>query len=235
MSAGEPETRAAGRRRSAAKRQSILRAARALFLRDGYVRTTMDAIAAGAGVSKRTLYSHFADKDQLFRAVVEESTAEVTRQLTALADRHLGGTGDLERRLIEFGRAWASTDADDREHQGLVLLILSEARHFPEIARTWRELGPQAVHRALAGHLARLAEEGLLAIEDADEAARHFTALVTNPVGLRSLFGAIPLEPAAVDELVVSGVRAFLRLYGRDAARRRRAAGPAGGCTASEP
>ena len=219
MSEGDPATRSAGRRRSAAKRLAILQAARALFLRDGYVRTTMDAIAAEARVSKRTLYSHFADKDQLFRAVVEESTAEATRQLIALADQYLGGTGDLEQRLSAFGRAWLSTDADWREHQSLVLLIVSEARHFPAIAQTWRELGPQAVHRALAAHLARFAEGGLLEIEDADEAARHFTALVTNPASLRSLFGAIPLEQAEVDALVASGVRAFLRLYGKRTAR----------------
>ena len=219
MSASDPAKKAAGRPRSAAKGQAILQAARALFLREGYARTSMDAIAAEARVSKRTLYTHFADKDRLFRAVVEESTAEVTRQLIALADRHLCGTGDLEQRLNAFGRAWAATDTDSREHQSLVLLIVSEARHFPAIAQTWRELGPQAVHRALAGHLARLAKEGLLEIDDADEAARHFSALVTTPVSLRSLFGAIPLEQAEVDALVASGVRAFLRLYGRRAAR----------------
>jgi len=219
MAAGDPATRPPGRRRSEAKRSAILEAARTLFLREGYVRTSMDAIAAQAGVSKRTLYSHFADKDQLFRAVVEESTAEATRQLIAMADRHLGGTGDLEQRLNAFGRAWASTDAESREHQSLVLLIVSEARHFPAIMQTWRELGPEAVHRALAAHLARLAEEGLLDIDDADEAARHFAALVTSPASLRSLFGAIPLEQAEVEALVASGVRAFLRLYGKRSPR----------------
>ena len=52
-------------------------------------------------------------------------------------------------------------------------------------------------------------------IGGAGEAATHFSALVTNVLGLRSLFGAIDLPADEVDALVESGVRAFLRLYGR--------------------
>jgi TetR/AcrR family transcriptional regulator, mexJK operon transcriptional repressor len=48
-------------------RAAILSAATTLFLRDGYVATTMDDIAETAGVSKRTVYNNFVDKDALFR------------------------------------------------------------------------------------------------------------------------------------------------------------------------
>ena len=41
-----------------------------LFLRDGYARTSVDAIAAEAGVSKRTIYNHYGDKESLFLSVV---------------------------------------------------------------------------------------------------------------------------------------------------------------------
>ena len=52
------------------KRRAIVRAATELFLRAGYGAVSMDAIAARAGVSKRTLYRHVSGKDALFGAVI---------------------------------------------------------------------------------------------------------------------------------------------------------------------
>ena len=60
---------------SGRKRDEIQRAALALFSRDGYERTSVDAIAAEAGVSKRTVYNHFGDKENLFLAVVQRTFA----------------------------------------------------------------------------------------------------------------------------------------------------------------
>ncbi len=54
----------------ARKRAAILDAAREAFLRDGYEGTTMEGIAAAAGVSIMTLYRHAAGKDTLFAAVI---------------------------------------------------------------------------------------------------------------------------------------------------------------------
>src|SRR5438477_89804 len=53
-------------RRSTRKRRAIVEAATAAFLRDGYRGTSMDEVAAKAGVSKQTVYKHFADKERLF-------------------------------------------------------------------------------------------------------------------------------------------------------------------------
>ena len=52
-------------------RQAIREAAETLFLRDGYVPTSMKAIAARAGVSEKTMYLAFANKASLLRQVVE--------------------------------------------------------------------------------------------------------------------------------------------------------------------
>src|SRR4051794_11294122 len=59
-----------GRPPSAAKRSAILAAATESFLTHGYTRTTLDDVAAAAGVSKQTVYSHFTDKETLFLAVL---------------------------------------------------------------------------------------------------------------------------------------------------------------------
>ena len=55
------------------KHHAIAGAALVLFARDGYERTSVDAIAAEAGVSKRTVYSHYGDKENLFLLVLRET------------------------------------------------------------------------------------------------------------------------------------------------------------------
>ncbi len=70
--------------RSARKRQAIMEAATALFLRDGYRNTSMDQVAADAAVSKQTVYKHFADKEQLFREIVLGVTGNSEAIITGL-------------------------------------------------------------------------------------------------------------------------------------------------------
>ena len=60
-------------RRSTRKRKAILQAAATLFLRNGYLGTSMDEIAALAGVSKQTVYKHFGDKQELLLAIVNDA------------------------------------------------------------------------------------------------------------------------------------------------------------------
>jgi len=57
--------------RAAATRAAILAAAETLFLRDGYARTSMKAIAARAGVSEKTMYLTFATKAKLLQQVIQ--------------------------------------------------------------------------------------------------------------------------------------------------------------------
>ena len=59
--------------RAMAKRRQITDAGRALFLSQGFTRTSMDAVTAEAGVSKQTLYAYFPSKDELLIAILAES------------------------------------------------------------------------------------------------------------------------------------------------------------------
>ncbi|HEX5664228.1 MAG TPA: helix-turn-helix domain-containing protein, partial [Xanthomonadaceae bacterium] len=54
------------------KRAAILEAAVAEFRESGYEATSMDRIAASAGVSKRTVYNHFPSKEVLFTRILEQ-------------------------------------------------------------------------------------------------------------------------------------------------------------------
>ncbi len=60
------------------KHHAITQAASDMFLAEGFDRVTLDQIAQRAGVSKQTIYSHFADKEALFKAICTELTERLT-------------------------------------------------------------------------------------------------------------------------------------------------------------
>jgi AcrR family transcriptional regulator len=66
-------------------RRALLDAARQLFTQQGYVHTSVDAVAGAAGVTKGALYHQFRDKKSLFQAVFEEIEGEVVERLVAEA------------------------------------------------------------------------------------------------------------------------------------------------------
>lgn len=89
------------------KRDAVLAAAAELMLAGGYDNTSMDAVAASAGVSKTTVYAHFSDKDELFKAVMANAAAEFADHLD-LALQGAKGTEPAERlatALVEIVRA----------------------------------------------------------------------------------------------------------------------------------
>ncbi|WP_017570692.1 TetR/AcrR family transcriptional regulator [Nocardiopsis halotolerans] len=209
-------TETAKRRRSPAKRAAITEAALRVFLREGYTRASVDAIAADAGVSKRTVYNHFRDKEALFATIVAESSTAVAEDFTEVAARHLDAPADAASALAAFGLEWASPSSRRPDHGALVRLLMAEATHFPDIIRVWQETGPEPVYRGLAARLRAMADRGLLSLAEGEEEAAtgHFVALVQTPATNRSFFHTLPLPEAEHREIVRSGVDAFLRLYG---------------------
>ncbi|MER6144764.1 TetR/AcrR family transcriptional regulator [Streptomyces sparsogenes] len=79
-----------------AKRQAILEAAVAVFLREGYTRASVDVIADEARVSKQTVYNHFGDKQRLFLAAVEGERERVAADFTPDPDSDLDLDPDLD-------------------------------------------------------------------------------------------------------------------------------------------
>jgi len=204
------------------KAAAIARAACEVFGRDGYSRASIDAIAAEAGVSTRTLYNHFpGGKAELFRSVMRWSAGRVRDEQLARLRRYLDPhrpprPEDLERDLLALARAWVALMTDFRDHFSLVRQIQGEAGHVPaEVLDAWQEAGPRAVAREMAEIMAALADHGLLDVhDDPAQAASHFVALTAAEIAQRSYWGVIPLPPEETDRITAAGVRAFLRAYG---------------------
>lgn len=194
------------------KRRAIISGALTLFSRDGYTRASLDAIAAEAGVSNRTIYNHFSDKADLFRAVIQDSTQRVADTMTDLIDRHLSKIADLESDLTDLGLAFLSLLTSDlAPHFALVRQIDAETEHIPPAAlKFWQDAGPGRVKRHLAGRLREIADRGQLAIDDPARAAGHLMLLVS----AENLDDRAALhDDAGVTAMVAAGVRAFLHGY----------------------
>jgi AcrR family transcriptional regulator len=77
-------TRRTQRERSEATTSDVLAAARKLFAEAGYAATSLDAMAAAAGLTKGAIYHHFSNKQEVFRAVYEQERRRLSElELTA--------------------------------------------------------------------------------------------------------------------------------------------------------
>ncbi|GAB3883577.1 TetR/AcrR family transcriptional regulator [Kibdelosporangium lantanae] len=190
------------------KQRALLDGALRVFARDGYSRASIDALAAEAGVSTRTIYNHYGDKAALFRAVILDSSDRVAAREIEIATALLGRVVDLEADLVEFGIRWATPDPDFAPHFALVRQIRADLDHIdPATVAAWQERGPLRVRAALADHIRRLSDEGLLSVSDASLAALHLVQLTAGSVA------AVPPD-ADREEVVRAGVSVFLRAYG---------------------
>ncbi|WP_213816384.1 TetR/AcrR family transcriptional regulator [Glaciihabitans sp. dw_435] len=198
------------RQGSAVKREAILGAARGLFLAEGFERTSVDAIAALAQVSKRTVYDYFGDKRALLLSVVEQALGTLMSVVDRAIADHLTEVQDLEASLIAFARSISETAIGSADYVALIRLVSNEAANLPELrAHNWAMVEPEV---KVADRLAAFAEQGLLVVPDPRMAADHLTALTMTP----SMTGATAGITTTNDETqrrIVAGVRAFIRAY----------------------
>jgi AcrR family transcriptional regulator len=114
---------------------TILATALEMFLDAGYSVTSMDAIAARAGISKGTLYARYPNKAALFTAIVEDRVAAWSKA-ASVHDAEL--PPDLAGRLRHHVRVSLEGMADP-EISAFAGLITAERKRFPELARIYHE------------------------------------------------------------------------------------------------
>ena len=178
----------------------MLDAATTLFLRDGYGATSLEAVAAAAGVSKRTLYARFAGKADLLRVVVARLVA---RWLPAF-DTGLDRASGLEAALLAAARVMLAT-ALVPEALALHRLVVAEIGRFPELARVLQESGAGIGLERLTGVLERAG------IAEPAWAAEQFMVLVLSVPQRRALGLGRPLDEAGQADWAARAVALFLR------------------------
>ncbi|ANY05365.1 TetR/AcrR family transcriptional regulator [Pseudonocardia sp. HH130630-07] len=156
------------------KRALIVSAATALFLEQGYDRTSLARIAERSGVSRATLFKQFPSKAALFDAIVSESWSTADEQDPPPAGDVALGLGLIGRRYAELlGRA-QMTD--------LFRIVIAELPRFPELADAQFARGKMPYFESLRRYLLAEHAAGTVHVEDVDLAATQFLGMISNYV-----------------------------------------------------
>jgi AcrR family transcriptional regulator len=192
------------RPRSSEAHEKVLRAALGLFGERGIDSTSMDAIAQSSGVSKATIYNHWADKEALLMEVMlmvhgldrepeDEDSGDLCHDLTTVLTR---------RPPDEFD------DARQRMTPGLIAYSALHA----EFGAAWRHRVMEPPRQSLRSILRRGIERGQL---PADLDLEMSMALLLGPVLYAHIFQRG--NPAAGTDLGPIAAQAFWRAYAVDA------------------
>lgn len=178
-------------------RSRILKASESLFRGKGFARTSMDAIAAMARISKRTLYAEFADKRAILEAVLDRFIARRFQVIMDLSRQ----SHDNREALVAIARGLA-TEALAEDASAMFRLLIGEANHLPALAAHANEYGLACALDLMRAPLQRLG------VADPAMAGRLIYDLVVLAPGHRALLGGrgvdVPVEQ--IVDVVLSGV-----------------------------
>ena len=213
MSSSAPvRTQGPGRPKDMEKRAAILAAAKALFISNAFAGTSMDAIAADAGVSKLTVYSHFGDKDNLFREVIRSRIQDLLPEETYRFDRQ----ADVRETLLRVALTHAHLDCN-AETVGTFRAILSDCRQGnPRYGKLIWEEGATRTHGLMERLLQQAVDAGQLEIEDVPRASVQFLVLIKGNLMMRQMFGCADCPESYRQEIEATaraGVVTFLRAF----------------------
>ena len=114
------------------KRKQIVQAAIRVFLEHGYAATTLQKVAEEAHVIRATIYSHFADKNELFKAIIEELTVN---QLGENFEQRISSLSPRE--FIYLMRDFVKLRKQNKEYLALLRTVIGESERFPELAHLY--------------------------------------------------------------------------------------------------
>lgn len=192
-----------------AVRERILQAAFETFMRSGYATATTLEIATRARVSKRELYAHVGNKQEMLIACITERVQrlDVPADLPALQDRET-----LAQVLASFG----SKLVREISHPTVVAvfrLAIAEAVQAPEVARVLNSIGREKTRTALGKIMADAQASGLLKGHPAD-LAEQFAGLLWGTLLVSLLLGvARRPNPREIAGRARAAAAAFLQLH----------------------
>ena len=166
----------------AEKDRAIVLAAREHFLQDGFAGTSMDAVANSAGVSVKTIYSHFANKDELFSKVMIATCADhlPSSELppdSELAERFAWYREATQRGLMEAGQEYLRHLLSE-EQLALYRVVTRDADRFPDLGRQYHKNVARGRTGILVAYLKSVARRRSWTNRDATQDAALYEALL---------------------------------------------------------
>lgn len=207
-SAASARTPGPGRPKDLAKRAAILDAAKRMFLGQGYQGVSMDQIAAAAGVSKLTVYSHFGDKETLFSEAIAAKCREVLPDELFVSPPE----GPVRAQLLAIGHAFFALISSEEAIS--IHRMMNAGTGEEALRQLFWNAGPRRVQAAFAQFLQQCTGRGQLAIDDVPLAASQFFSLLKgelHPMMACGLCG--DPAPAELDRHIEATVDFFLRAY----------------------
>lgn len=198
-----------GRPKDEAKGSAVLMAAAKSFLKHGLEGTSMDAIAREAGVSKLTVYSHFQNKEALFKEVIRWKCSEFAPPESFAGLAGEGPSTALTRVGTAFLRLMLAPEV-----LAMYRVVIGEAANNPKIAQLMYEAGPIPAMTSFAELLRTFAGQGLMEVPDPERAADYFFSALKGDLHFRALLNiARPPAEAELQRHVEDFVDIYLRAY----------------------
>lgn len=188
------------------RRESLLKAAREVFLESGFHGASIEEVVRRVGGSKASLYSYFGSKEGLFTDIIVAQCDEFMKNLALpeVAD------DDIEATLTQVSRRFLKVFLEP-ERRELFRIIVAEASRFPAFAKRFYENGPMRARRLLGRYLALQHEAGAIHCPDPPLAASLFIEMVKATPHHRMLLGMTPYHDGHdIDSHIASVVRLFL-------------------------
>ena len=200
----------------AEKERAIVLAAREHFLRDGFAGASMDGIARSAGVSVKTIYGHFASKDELFSKVMISACTDhlLSEELPSddvLAQRFAWFRAANRRGLAEAGREYLRHLLSE-EQLALYRVVTQDAGRFPELGRQYHKNIAQGRTGILAAYLRDVARKKGWVRRDAVQDAVLYEALLRAGLYEEALHGLLTIDAHVIDKHARSSARKMWNL-----------------------
>jgi AcrR family transcriptional regulator len=201
------------------KRNVIVAAARESFLLKGYSEACMDGIALSAGVSVKTIYSHFENKAELFQAVIEATCTDpgFFKQIpnhTELAIKFPWFTDPSQRGLQQAGEHYLR-HLLSTEQLALYRVITRDAARFPELGQLYHENIARGRTAILVAYLSRTAQIKSWRQRDLKQSAEIYEALLRADIFEPVLHGLRSADTATIAKRAHTASRVFWRLLDR--------------------
>lgn len=186
------------------RNEELLDHALDLFLENGFEATTIETICQAVGMSRRTIYARYGDKETLFKAALQTA---IQRWLLPVERLQQAEVDSLEDTLVGIARLWV---ANVRTPTGwrLVRIASSEALRRPEVAAWFHEQAASATIGYLTDLFRRRLRPGADSVPDAVDAAAAFIILVVEGSVQLAIWG--PADDAEFDRQIRYRVGLFL-------------------------